>query len=105
MTENNTLDITETLKNGTGLSVIRFPSLHLWLRLRLWTRRLFQRSSSAVGVISPARPLYKAFVSYSHAADAALASALQAALQGFAKPLYKLRAMRLFRDEASLPMT
>ena len=105
MTENNTLDITETLKNGTGLSVIRFPSRHLGLRLRLWTRRLFQRSSSVVGVISPARPLYKAFVSYSHAADAALASALQAALQGFAKPLYKLRAMRLFRDEASLPMT
>jgi hypothetical protein len=60
-----------------------------------------------VGVVSPTQPLivYKAFVSYSHTADAALASALQLALQGFARPWYQLRAMRLFRDEASLPMT
>jgi WD40 repeat protein len=46
--------------------------------------------------------LYKAFISYSHAADATLASALQSGLQGFARPWYKLRAIRVFRDKTSL---
>ena len=45
---------------------------------------------------------YKAFVSYSHAADAKLAAALQSALQQFAKPWYRLRAMRLFRDVTTM---
>jgi WD40 repeat protein len=46
--------------------------------------------------------LYKAFISYSHAADASLASALQSSLQRFARPWYKLRAIRVFRDKTSL---
>jgi WD40 repeat protein len=46
--------------------------------------------------------LYKAFISYSHASDASLASALQSGLQGFARPWYKLRALRVFRDKTSL---
>ncbi|HYI11646.1 MAG TPA: TIR domain-containing protein [Thermoanaerobaculia bacterium] len=46
--------------------------------------------------------LYKAFISYSHASDASLASALQSGLQGFARPWYKLRAIRVFRDKTSL---
>jgi WD40 repeat protein len=50
----------------------------------------------------PGPPRYRAFVSYSHAADGTLAPALQAALQGFAKPWYRLRAMRVFRDKTSL---
>jgi WD40 repeat protein len=46
--------------------------------------------------------LYKAFVSYSHAADGKLAPALQRALHHIAKPWYRLRTMRLFRDQTNL---
>jgi WD40 repeat protein len=45
---------------------------------------------------------YHAFISYSHAVDGALAPALQRGLQRFAKPWYRARAVRVFRDEASL---
>ena len=45
---------------------------------------------------------YDAFLSYSHAADDLLAPRLQAGLQQFAKPWWKRRALRIFRDEASL---
>ena len=48
---------------------------------------------------------YKAFMSYSHAADGKLAPALQSALQRFAKKWYQLRAFRVFRDDASLATT
>jgi len=46
--------------------------------------------------------LYNAFISYSHAADGKLAPALQSGLQRFAKPWYRMRALRVFRDQASL---
>jgi WD40 repeat protein len=49
--------------------------------------------------------LYKAFISYSHAADGKLAPTVQTALQQFAKPFYYLRAIRVFRDESSLALT
>src|ERR1700735_1685437 len=45
---------------------------------------------------------YDAFISYSHAADGRLAPELQKALQRFAKPWYRTRALRGFRDDASL---
>jgi hypothetical protein len=45
---------------------------------------------------------YDGFISYSHAADDLLAPHLQAGLQRFAKPWWKRRALRIFRDEASL---
>ena len=45
---------------------------------------------------------YAAFISYSHAADGKLAPALQRGLHGFARPWFRLRALRVFRDEASL---
>jgi WD40 repeat protein len=48
---------------------------------------------------------YKAFISYSHAADGKLAPVLQSALHKFAKPLFKLRAIRTFRDETALALT
>jgi WD40 repeat protein len=48
---------------------------------------------------------YDAFLSYSHAADGKLAPALQAALHRFAKPWYRRRALRLFRDQTSLAAT
>ena len=47
-------------------------------------------------------PVYDGFISYSHAADDLWAPRLQAALQRFAKPWWKRRAVRLFRDESSL---
>ncbi|HSM43445.1 MAG TPA: TIR domain-containing protein [Acidimicrobiia bacterium] len=46
--------------------------------------------------------VYDGFISYSHAADDLLAPRLQAALQRFAKPWWKRRALRVFRDESSL---
>jgi hypothetical protein len=45
---------------------------------------------------------FKAFISYSHAADGKLAPALQAGLQQFGKAWYEIRSMRVFRDEAVL---
>jgi WD40 repeat protein len=47
-------------------------------------------------------PRYDAFISYSHAADGKLAPAIQRALHSLAKPWYRLRALRVFRDETSL---
>ncbi len=45
---------------------------------------------------------HDAFISYSHAADASLAAALEAGLEKLAKPALKLRAMEVFRDQTSL---
>lgn len=45
---------------------------------------------------------YAAFISYSRAADAELAVAVQRALHRFAKPWYRVRAVRVFLDDASL---
>jgi hypothetical protein len=46
--------------------------------------------------------IYDGFISYSHAADGLLAPRLQSGLQRFAKPWWKRRAVRIFRDESSL---
>jgi WD40 repeat protein len=51
---------------------------------------------------SPPQYAYTAFISYSHALDDKLAPALQLALHRFARPWYRLRALRVFRDQASL---
>src|SRR5882762_9405300 len=45
---------------------------------------------------------FDAFISYSHAADGQLAPALQQAIQRLAKPWYRARALRVFRDESAL---
>jgi hypothetical protein len=45
---------------------------------------------------------FDAFISYSHAIDDQLAPKLQSGLQRFAKPWYRMRAIRVFRDDASL---
>jgi TIR domain len=50
-------------------------------------------------------PRYKAFISYSHAADGQLAPKLQAALHKFAKPWYRMRAIRVFRDDTNLSIS
>jgi hypothetical protein len=49
--------------------------------------------------------VFEAFISYSHAADGKLAAALQRNLHRFAKPIFKMRAIRVFRDETTLAMT
>jgi MTH538 TIR-like domain (DUF1863)/WD domain, G-beta repeat len=46
--------------------------------------------------------VYDAFISYSHDTDSKLAPALQTWLQRLTKPWYKLRAMRVYRDETDL---
>jgi WD40 repeat protein len=48
---------------------------------------------------------YRGFISYSHAADDRLAPALQSGLHRVAKPWYRLRAMRVFRDKTGLAVT
>lgn len=45
---------------------------------------------------------YAAFISYSHAGDADLAASIQSSLQQLARPWYKTRALRIFRDQTSL---
>ncbi len=45
---------------------------------------------------------FDAFISYSHAADGKLAPAIERGLKRFAKPLFRLRALEVFRDNASL---
>ena len=52
--------------------------------------------------VVPVDLVYDGFISYSHAADDLLAPRLQSALQRFAKPWWKRRAVRIFRDESSL---
>lgn len=45
---------------------------------------------------------YDGFISYSHAADGKLAPAVQGALQRFAKPWHRRRALTVFRDSTGL---
>jgi hypothetical protein len=45
---------------------------------------------------------YDAFLSYSHALDGRLVKALQSETEAFAKPWYRPRARRIFRDDANL---
>ena len=48
---------------------------------------------------------YRAFISYSHAADGKLAPALQSALRRFAQPWYRPRSVRVFRDDTNLSVS
>ena len=45
---------------------------------------------------------FSAFISYSHEVDAELARRLRNALQSFARPWHRLRAVRVFQDSSSL---
>jgi MTH538 TIR-like domain (DUF1863) len=48
---------------------------------------------------------YDAFISYSHALDKPIASALQSVIQTLGKPWWKRRMSRVFRDDTSLSAT
>jgi tetratricopeptide (TPR) repeat protein len=61
-------------------------------RWRRWFERRRQREAIS----------YDAFISYSHAKDKPVASALQAVVQKLGKPWYRRRALRIFRDDTSL---
>src|SRR4029078_2404487 len=50
-------------------------------------------------------PFYDAFISYSHARDKPLASALQSVIQTLGKPWYRRRSLRVLRDDTSLSAT
>jgi tetratricopeptide (TPR) repeat protein len=50
-------------------------------------------------------PIYDAFISYSHAKDKPIATALQSVIQKLGKPWYRRRALRVFRDDTSLSAT
>lgn len=62
---------------------------------------------TAVGSVRPdpqssSRHSFDAFISYSHAMDRPVAAALQSGLHRLAKPWYRVRALRVFRDDTSL---
>lgn len=64
-------------------------------------------SGRAASYVEPAPPQvsaqpFNAFMVYSHSRDSALAAALQSALTQFAKPWYKMRSLRIFRDATNL---
>ena len=48
---------------------------------------------------------YNAFISYSHSEDSTLAPALEKALETFAKPTFKRRALHIFRDGNNLSVS
>jgi hypothetical protein len=50
-------------------------------------------------------PTYDAFISYGHARDKPIATALQSIVQKLGKPWYRRRALRLFRDDTGLTAT
>jgi WD40 repeat protein len=61
--------------------------------------------ASARRTAAAASGRYDVFLSYSHAADGRLAPALQRSLRDLAKPWYRRRALRVFRDQTSLSAT
>jgi MTH538 TIR-like domain (DUF1863) len=64
-------------------------------------QRLLEQARNMKSLL-PMHAGYKAFISYSHSADSALAPALQTALERFAKPWYQKRTFRVFRDTTNL---
>jgi glycine cleavage system H protein/acyl carrier protein len=68
--------------------------------------RLFRSSAGAISRLmpgtAPTPSRYNAFISYSREPDAELAPALEEALEQFAKPWNRLRALRVFLDDADL---
>jgi hypothetical protein len=59
----------------------------------------------AVGRDAPTPVTYDAFISYSHAKDKPIATALQSVVQKLGKAWYRRRALRVFRDDTSLSAT
>lgn len=81
-----------------GLAADRETIIHNRRRDRDTVRELSGRSRQRRRVTID----YDAFISYNREADADLALAIQTALQRLCKPWYRLRATRIFRDDADL---
>lgn len=64
--------------------------------------RPHRRTSSSSPPSTGAGGRYDAFISYSHAHDMAVAEALQTEVERYAKPWYRPRGLRLFRDTTNL---
>jgi hypothetical protein len=62
-------------------------------------------SDPVLGTRAAAGPSYDAFISYSHAKDKPIATALQSVVQKLGKPWYRRRALRVFRDDTGLTAT
>ena len=60
------------------------------------------RKAAATDAAARERRTYSAFISYSRETDATLAPMLEDALERFAKPWNRLRALNVFRDDAEL---
>ena len=58
--------------------------------------------AAAADAAAPERRTYDAFISYSRKTDATLAPTLEQALERFAKPWNRLRALNVFRDDTEL---
>jgi WD40 repeat protein len=70
-----------------------------------WTSHYLGEGGAATGGSEKTQggaSAYDVFISYSHAADGRLGAAVQAGLQSLAKPWYRRRALRVFRDKTSL---
>ena len=64
-----------------------------------------QTTSPAIRPDTRAGVAYDAFISYSHALDKPIASALQSVIQTLGKPWWRRRVSRVFRDDTSLSAT
>src|SRR6478609_11892238 len=59
-------------------------------------------SADSAAVSGGSGNLGEAFISYARTESVALAVALQTALERFAKPWYRIRAVRVFRDDTNM---
>ncbi len=75
------------------------------IRLRLDELLGLARVGAGVGERREEDRRYDVFISYSHAWDREVARALQSQLHRFAKPWYRPRSLRVFRDETDLSAT
>lgn len=69
------------------------------------SRTVELESDLARGSHGTATPIYDAFISYSHAKDKPIATALQSVVQKLGKSWYRRRALRVFRDDTGLTAT
>jgi MTH538 TIR-like domain (DUF1863) len=77
------------------------PCIVKWQCIRITALSLTRRASSQEGIAARVSG-YDAFLSYGHALDGELAPTLQRELERFAKSWYKMRSLRVFRDDANL---
>jgi WD40 repeat protein len=94
-----------------AVAILHFPRREAWSlgigALLLLRRRKFALNRRQELANSPDERVrtstrYNAFISYNRSVDADVAPAFQSALQRFAKPWYRMRAVRVFRDDSDL---